>query len=67
MDGCPGHFLESTKEIEMKLSLKIDDIKRKGCAHKPSPVNHFFHNRCLSRSYLGKYKSGINETWFIDR
>ena len=51
MDACPGHILESTKEIEMKLGLQIDDSERNGSAHEPelSPVNHlFFHNGCLS-------------------
>jgi len=33
-----------------------------------SPLNHSdFHNGCLSRQYLGKYKRVWNETWFIDR
>ena len=30
MDACPGNILESTKEIETKLGLLIDDSERKG-------------------------------------
>jgi len=29
MDACPGHILESTKEIEMKLGTYIDVDERK--------------------------------------
>ena len=35
MDACPGHILESTKEIEMKLGLQIDDSDMKGSAQEP--------------------------------
>jgi len=35
MDACPDHILESTKEIEMKLGLKIDESRRKGSAQEP--------------------------------
>jgi len=34
MDACPGHTLECTKEIEMKLSLYIDELERKGSAQE---------------------------------
>jgi len=37
MDACPGHILESTKGIEMKLGLYIDDNQRKGIVHVPYP------------------------------
>jgi len=29
MDACPGHILESTKGIEMKLGTSIDVNERK--------------------------------------
>jgi len=29
MDVCPGHIVESTKRIEMKLGLYIDSSERK--------------------------------------
>jgi len=32
MDDCPGHILESTTEIEMKLGLWIDSSDGKGSA-----------------------------------
>ena len=35
MDACPGHILESTKEIQMKRGLQIDDSERKGSEQEP--------------------------------
>jgi len=35
MDACPGHILESTKEIEIKLGLQIDESERKGSVQEP--------------------------------
>ena len=35
MDACPGHISNSTKEIEMKLGLQIDDSERMGSAQEP--------------------------------
>jgi len=35
MDACPGHILESTKDIEMKLGLYIDVSERKCRAQEP--------------------------------
>ena len=35
MNACPGHIMESTKEIEMKLCLQINDSNRKGSAQEP--------------------------------
>ena len=34
MDACPGHIMESIKEIEMKLGLQIDNSEGKGSAPK---------------------------------
>ena len=52
MDAFPGHFLESTKVIDIKLGLQIDSSEGKGSAPKRysylvyrqelSPHNHFF-------------------------
>ena len=35
MVGCPGHILESTKGIEVKLGLQIDGSEWKGSAQEP--------------------------------
>jgi len=42
MDACPGHILESTKEIEMKLGLYIDDSERKGSGQEPYSYLTFY-------------------------
>jgi len=34
MDACPGHILESTKGIEIKLGLYIDGNGRRCSKHK---------------------------------
>ena len=35
MDVCPGHILESTKGIKMKLGSQIDGSEMKGSAQEP--------------------------------
>ena len=35
IDACPGHILESTQGIEMKLGLLINGSERKGLVQEP--------------------------------
>jgi len=45
MDVCPGHILESTKGIEIKLGTYIDVNKRK--CRRQEPTEPFIDNRHL--------------------
>jgi len=49
---------ESAVYMNHKSTLYITEL---------SPINHFFHNCCLSWLYLGKYKRDWNWTWYIHR
>ena len=59
MDACPGHILESTKEIETKLGLQIDSSEGKGSAPKTIILSYMLtelshhQKRLFSLSCLG--------------
>ena len=42
MNACPGHILKSTKGIEMKLGLLIDESERKGSAKNHTPTLYIY-------------------------
>jgi len=53
IDSCLGHILESTKGIEIETSF-ITRHHPTLYITKLSPINHGYHNGCLSWPYLGK-------------
>ena len=60
-DACPGHILESTKEIEIKIGTYIDVNERKYRRQEPQSylifnleyLSLFFPKRLFSLSCLG--------------